>query len=151
MTSRKRRAAAARGRSFQSRAGCEHRPGARALHQSLINWSDHCREFDRAIRTIRADEALGWRRESELSMVSAQSILRFIDVKSETRRPPLVGMIFLHERRVVAHTSPARGAPNRLIGLLVGQFARPQQTPPRCGVTLRVFTPSGKPAVRVRC
>jgi hypothetical protein len=30
-------------------------------------------------------------------MVSAQRLIRFIDVGSDVRRPPLVGMNFLHE------------------------------------------------------
>ena len=85
-------------------------------------------------------------------MMSAQRILRFIDLNSEVRRPPLVGMRFLRERRVVTHVCPIGGGAHKgLIGLLVGQFTRPQQTPPRCSLALRVFTPSGKPAVRVRC
>jgi hypothetical protein len=85
-------------------------------------------------------------------MVSAQRILRFIDVNNEVRRPPLVGTKFLRERRVLTHVSQiGDGAPKGLIGLLVGQFTRPRQTPPRCSVALRVLAPSGKPAVRVRC
>jgi hypothetical protein len=84
-------------------------------------------------------------------MVSAQRILRFIDVHSEVRRPPLVGMQFFHERKVMTHVSLAVYGAKGLIGLLVGQFARSQQTAKRCRVALRVFTPSGRPAVRVRC
>ena len=125
---------------------------AHALNQSLTNSLDNCRECDRAVRTNPADEALAWRRESEIQMVSAQRILRFIDVNSEVRRPPLVGTKFLRERRVLTHVSQiGDGAPEGLIGLLLGQFTRPRQTPPRCSVALRVFAPSGKPAVRVRC
>jgi hypothetical protein len=81
-------------------------------------------------------------------MMSAQYILRFIDVGHEVRRPPLVAMEFLHERRI------ATGAPNRARGLinsLVDRFAKSRRDVPRRGVALRVFTPYGKPAVRVRC
>jgi hypothetical protein len=92
-------------------------------------------------------------------MVSTQHILRFIDTDSEVRRPPLVGMQFLHEPRVEAGlrraqcSHKARG----LIGFLVGQLAGSRDAPPRCnvavtrcGVAVRVFTPSGMAAVKVR-
>jgi hypothetical protein len=81
-------------------------------------------------------------------MMSAQYILRFVDAGREARRPPLVAMDFLYERRV------ATGAPHRakgLINFLVDRFVGSQRDVPRRGVALRVFTPSGKPAVKVRC
>jgi hypothetical protein len=84
-------------------------------------------------------------------MVSTQHILRFIDADSEVRRPPLVGMQFLHEPREAGlrraqSSHKARG----LIGFLVGQLAGLRETPPRCSVAVRVFTPSGMVAVKVR-
>jgi hypothetical protein len=82
-------------------------------------------------------------------MVSAQYILRFIDAGRAARRPPLVGMEFLHEPRVATRL-PA--APRRVLtNVLVERFARSLPGIARCVVALRVFTPSGKPAVRVRC
>jgi hypothetical protein len=82
-------------------------------------------------------------------MVSTQHILRFIDTRSELRRPPLVGMMFLHERRVAARV--ARLSPKaKLIGFFVGQFAASRQNAPRSSVALRVLTPSGLPAVKLR-
>jgi hypothetical protein len=82
-------------------------------------------------------------------MVSAQYILRFIDAGREARRPPLVGMDFLHEGQVATRLPPA---PQRTFtNFLVERFARSQPGIARCAVALRVFTPSGKPAVRVRC
>jgi hypothetical protein len=84
-------------------------------------------------------------------MVSAQRLIRFIDVGSDLRRPPLVGMSFLHERRVVTRMSPAPHEVKGLIGRIVGQFVRSHQTVPRCSISLHVLTPSGLPAVKVRC
>jgi hypothetical protein len=84
-------------------------------------------------------------------MVSAQRFIRTIDVLAEVRRPPLVGLRFLHERRGATHVSSTGCGAKGLVGLLAGQFARSQKTASRCSVALRVFTPSGRPAVRVRC
>ena len=84
-------------------------------------------------------------------MVSAQRLLRFIDVGSDVRRPPLVGMSFLHERRVVTRMSPTPHEAKGLIGRFVSQFVRSHQTFPRCSVSLHVLTPSGLPAVKMRC
>jgi hypothetical protein len=84
-------------------------------------------------------------------MVSAQRLLRFIDIGSDVRRPPLVGMSFLHDRRVVARTSPAPHESKGLVGRFVGHFVRSHQMVARCSVSLHVLTPSGLSAVTVRC
>jgi hypothetical protein len=84
-------------------------------------------------------------------MVSAQRLLRFIDLGGEVRRPPLVGMKFLHQRRVVTRISPASYEARGLIGRFVDQFVRSHQTIPRCSISLYVLTPSGLLAVKVRC
>jgi hypothetical protein len=86
-------------------------------------------------------------------MVSARRILRFIDVGSEVRRRPLVGMDFLHERGIMARISPTTHEAKGLIARFVGQFVKSQshQTAPRCNVSLHVLGPSGLPAVKVRC
>jgi hypothetical protein len=84
-------------------------------------------------------------------MLSAQRILRFLDADSEIRRPPLVGMNFLHERGISTRISPAAQGAKGLIGFLVDKIAGLQQPALRCRVELRVLAPSGKPAVRVRC
>jgi hypothetical protein len=81
-------------------------------------------------------------------MVSAQHILRFIDIGGEPRRPPLLGKNFLHERRVAARIPPAQS--QGLISRFVDQLVRSQQTAPRCMVALHVLTPSGRRAVRMR-
>jgi hypothetical protein len=84
-------------------------------------------------------------------MISAQRLIRFIDVGSDVRRAPLVGMSFLHERRVATRMSPASHEVKGLIGRIVGQFVRSHQAVPRCSVSLHVLTPSGLSAVKVRC
>jgi hypothetical protein len=84
-------------------------------------------------------------------MVSAQRLLRLIEVGSDVRRPPLVGLNFLNGRRIVTRISPAPHEAKGLIGRLVGQFVRADKTFPRCSVSLRVLTRFGLPAVKVRC
>jgi hypothetical protein len=37
-----------------------------------------------------------------------------------------------------------------LIGLLLGHFSGSRRAAPRCRIALRVFTPSGMPAVKIR-
>jgi hypothetical protein len=102
-------------------------------------------------RTIRAAGHCRCNGCSELFVPSTQRILRFIDAGREVRGPPSVGMNFLHERRVTTRISPAAREARGLIGFLVGKFVGPQQIARRCTVSLRVYSPSGKPAVRMRC
>src|SRR5579859_7938856 len=87
-------------------------------------------------------------------MRSKQSILGLVYTGSEIRRPPLVGMQFLHEGSVrTPDLVPARSRlqAKDLIGLLVRHFAaRRRAALPPCRVALRVLTPSGKPAVQIR-
>jgi hypothetical protein len=77
----------------------------------------------------------------------------FIDAGGEIRRAPLVGMQFLHQRAVSG--GDVRGARPRLqakdlVGLLLRHFSAGRRSAPRCRVTLRVFTPAGIPAVKIR-
>jgi hypothetical protein len=87
-------------------------------------------------------------------MASKQHILRFIDAGGEVRRPPLVGMQFLHETAVgtpdVLGTRPRLKAKD-LISLLFRHFAGSRaQAAPRCRTVLSVLTPSGMTAVKIR-
>ena len=89
-------------------------------------------------------------------MSAKQSVLGRVDARREVRRPPLVGMEFLHQ--------PAMGSANvvsrryrlqakDLISLLVRHFAVGRSAAvivPPCRVALRVLTPGGKPAVKIR-
>ncbi len=86
-------------------------------------------------------------------MRSKQSILGLVYSGSEVRRPPLVGMQFLHERAVGSSDLVAprpRLQAKDLIGLLVRHFSGRRRTAlPPCRVALRVLTPGGKPAVKI--
>ena len=87
-------------------------------------------------------------------MATKQGILGFINAGREVRRPPLVGMQFLHERPVglpdILRTG-ARLKAKDLIGLLMRHWPARRAAPPRCRIGLRVLTPAGIPAVKIRC
>ena len=86
-------------------------------------------------------------------MATQKDIFGFIDAGRKIRRPPLVGMQFLHERAMGA--PDVLGARPRLhakdlIGLLFRHFAAARRVPvARCRITLRVLTPAGAPAVKI--
>jgi len=88
-------------------------------------------------------------------MAAKQNILGLVDAGREIRRPPLVGMQFLHEGAVgAANLVGARSGlkAKDLISLLFRHFAGRRSVTPvtRCRITLRVFTPTGLPAVKIR-
>lgn len=86
-------------------------------------------------------------------MAAKKNLFGLIDTSREVRRPPLVGMQFLHERAV--GPSDFLGASPRLkakdlVGLLFGHFAGSRRGAPRVRISLSVFTPGGTPAVKIR-
>ena len=89
-------------------------------------------------------------------MASKKRVLSFVDPGRKIVRPPLVGMQFLYEgamsARDVLRAGPRLQAKD-LISLLFGHFAAARRTPPapRSRITLRVFTPAGLPAIKIRC
>ena len=88
-------------------------------------------------------------------MAAKQNILGLIDASRKVRRPPLVGMQFLHEGSVSATDfgGVRSGLKAKdLISLLFRHFAAGRSAPalPRSRITLRVFTPAGLPAVKIR-
>ena len=88
-------------------------------------------------------------------MSAKQSVLGRVDARREVRRPPLVGMEFLHQSAVGASDLVGRRTrlqAKDLIGLLVRHFSvrRSAAVVPSCRVALRVLTPGGKPAVQIR-
>jgi hypothetical protein len=89
-------------------------------------------------------------------MAAKKHGLSLIDAGGEIRRPPLVGMQFLHEGAVgprdVLRARPGLNAKD-LIGFLFSHFAvaRRPAPAPRCRITLRVLTPAGVPAVKISC
>ena len=89
-------------------------------------------------------------------MATKQNVLGRIDAGREIRRPPLVGMQFLHQGTVsAADVVGGRAGLNAkdLISFLFSHFAagRRPRPAPRCRITLRVLTPAGLPAVKIRC
>jgi hypothetical protein len=89
-------------------------------------------------------------------MATKQNVLGLIDAGRKVRRPPLVGMQFLHQGAVGA-TDVFRGRSGLnakdLISFLFSHFAagRRPRPAPRCRITLRVLTPTGLPAVKISC
>ena len=88
-------------------------------------------------------------------MAAQKNVLGFVDAGREIRRPPLVGMQFLHEGAVgpadVVSARPWLKAKD-LISLLLRHFSgAPRASAPRCRIIVSVFTPSGIPAVKIRC
>src|SRR5918993_3302613 len=84
-----------------------------------------------------------------LAMSAQQDLFRLVDPSSEIRRPPLVGVEFLHERPMRLSDlveARARLKPQDLVGLLFGHRTRWRLAArPRVAVSLSVFTPTGKP------
>src|SRR5689334_19937267 len=90
---------------------------------------------------------------STSAMSAKKNLFGLVDASGQIRRPPLVGMQFLHQRAmgdadVVG--ARARLQAKDLIGLLLGHFSARRRAAPRCRITLRVFTPAGIPAVKIR-
>ena len=88
-------------------------------------------------------------------MSTQQPVLGLIDPGRIIRRPPVVGMAFLHETPVRANdllgARPLSKA-ERLIGFLLGHFAASAPAPraaPRIRVSLTCRAPSGKAAVEI--
>ncbi len=88
-------------------------------------------------------------------MAAKQDVLGLIDAGREVRRPPLVGMQFLHEGPVrTPDLFRARSGlkAKDLISLLFRHFPAGRRVAPaaRCRILLRVLTPAGLPAVKIR-
>jgi len=86
-------------------------------------------------------------------MAAKKNLFGLIDAGREVRRPPLVGMQFLHEGAVgtsdFLRTRPRLKAKD-LISLLFGHFAGTRRSAlPRVRTAIRVFTPAGVPAVKI--
>ncbi len=88
-------------------------------------------------------------------MTTHEPVLGLIDAGRVIRRPPVVGMAFLHEAPVRPNNFGGRRArtkTERLISLLLGHFAAtaPLARPlPRVRVVLSCRSPSGKAAVEI--
>ena len=88
-------------------------------------------------------------------MAAKQDLFRLIHPRREVRRPPLVRMQFLHQIPVGPRDffdARPRLKAKDLISLLLGHWPSPTRPlSPRCRITLCVFTPTGLPAVKIRC
>jgi len=89
-------------------------------------------------------------------MPTKQDVFGLVNASSQIRRSPLIGMQLLHQRAV----SPANFGVVRpglkakdLIGFLLRHWSGGVRRAalPRCRIGLRVLTPSGHPAVKIRC
>ena len=86
-------------------------------------------------------------------MTAKKNVLSLVYPRGQVRRPPLVGMQFLHERAMGA--ADFGGARPRLqakdlISLLWRHFPRTRRRAlPRCRIAIRVLTPAGIPAVEI--
>ena len=87
-------------------------------------------------------------------MAFEKNVLSLVDFGSKKRGAPAVGVSVLHEPAVGfsdVGLAGARSKPQHLIGLLFAHGSRARRsTLPRTGIELSVFTPSGKPAVKIR-
>src|SRR5262249_32008898 len=108
------------------------------------------------VRKSAGSFGLGSKRiaQSALTKAANKDILSFVDASREIRRPPLVGMQFLHEGAVSA-SDVLRGCSRlnskNLISLLFCHFApaRWAAAVGRFGIVRRVFTPAGLPTVKI--
>ena len=92
-------------------------------------------------------------------MASHKNVFGLVDSRGEIRRPPVVGMQFLHERPVRTRDIVARRAfakPQDFIGFLLRHLPRAPRppvaagSPPRVAVRLSCRTPTGEAAVEIR-
>jgi hypothetical protein len=87
-------------------------------------------------------------------MAAKKNVLSLVHSSSEIRRPPLVGMQFLHKRASdvpnLVRARPRLHAKD-LLSFLISHFSAvpPRVDLPRCRVRLHVVAPSGVPAVKI--
>lgn len=88
-------------------------------------------------------------------MATHQDVLGLIHSGGEARRPPVIGMQFLHERPMRTRNLVPRSAllkSQDFISFIFrhsARLARPAAPPARVAVTLTCVTPTGKPAVKI--
>ena len=86
-------------------------------------------------------------------MSAYQDFSRLIYASSEIRRPSLIGMELLDQRAMrMSDLVEARSRlkPQDLVGFIFRHYARLRMSArPRVSISLSVFTPAGKPAVKI--
>ena len=87
-------------------------------------------------------------------MATKQNVLGFIDARRKVSGPTLVGVQPLHQGAVGAPdllgARPGLKAKD-LVSLLLRHWPARRPALPRCRISLRVLTPAGRPAVKIRC
>jgi hypothetical protein len=88
-------------------------------------------------------------------MTTKKDVLGLVDAGRKVRRPALVGMQSLHQGAMrapdVLGTRAGLKAKD-LLGLLLRHWPTARRPAlPRCRISLRVLTPAGRPAVKIRC
>ena len=87
-------------------------------------------------------------------MLSQQRVLGLVDASRKVVRTPLVGVDSFHQRPMGADDLLGLGSGLKakdLIGLLMRHWPARRPSPARCRIGLRVLTPAGIPAVKIRC
>ena len=87
-------------------------------------------------------------------MLPEKRILGFVDASRKIVRSPEVGVESLHQRAMSADDFFSLGSGLKakdLVGLLMRHWPARRTSPPRCRIGLRVLTPAGIPAVKIRC
>ena len=86
-------------------------------------------------------------------MSTEQNFLGLVDSSGEIRRPALVGMELLDQRAMrLSDLVEARSRlkPQDLVGFIFRHYARLRMSArPRVSISLSVFTPAGKPAIKI--
>ena len=87
-------------------------------------------------------------------MLPQQRVLGLVDASRKVVRASLVGVDPLHQRPMGADDLLGLGSGLKakdLIGLLMRHWPARRPAPARCRIGLRVLTPTGIPAVKIRC
>ena len=87
-------------------------------------------------------------------MLPEKRILGFVDASRQVVRSPMVGVEFFHQRAMRAPDGVGIGTGLKakdLVGLLMRHWPARRAAQPRCRIGLRVLTPGGVPAVKIRC
>ena len=111
---------------------------------------------DQNLIQFNAPESKGLARPARkpIALLTEQPVSGLIDPRRKIRRPPLIGMNFLNKLPMGLQDSLFRSSrfkTQHLIGFLFGQArARAMLRTPRVAISLICFTPSGRPAVRLR-
>lgn len=88
-------------------------------------------------------------------MATHEYVFGFVDAGSQGRRPPVIGMEFLHERAMRPRNIFPRGAllkPQNFVSFVLGHRRRSAALPPiapRIAISLTCRTPAGKTAVEI--